>query len=173
MPAALPHQAFFRLEQGRFGPDAPSLPCCYGFSVMAKVKPGREEAVRAYGATIEETVDQNPCMLEPLKLHYLRWILFDAGSRLHFMLQGIFDIGSDEHPEDALPLFVKTAIAAVFMNLEGWPDDWQTNPAAVAKLFRDRHCPSFLEYGEYPHVSEDEVRRALAAESPSTAEQMQ
>ena len=29
-------------------------------------------------------------MLAPLQLHYLRWVLFDVGSGLHFMYQGIF-----------------------------------------------------------------------------------
>jgi hypothetical protein len=32
---------------------------------------------------------------------------------------------------------------------------------AVIKFFREHQCPSFLEYGEYPYVSADEVRKAL------------
>ena len=38
---ALPKEGFFELEQGRFGPIFPKTPACYGFSVIAKVKPGR------------------------------------------------------------------------------------------------------------------------------------
>ena len=45
--------------------------------------------------------------------------------------------------------------------LEGWPEDWKTNVNAFIKFFRDHHCPSFLEYGEYPYVSADEVKKAL------------
>jgi hypothetical protein len=26
---------------------------------------------------------------------------------------------------------------------------------------RDHHCPSFMEYGEYPFVSADEIKKAL------------
>jgi hypothetical protein len=94
-------------------------------------------------------------------LHYLRWILFDVGSGLHFMYQGIFDTDFDKYLEDAVALFVKTGITTVFVNLEGWPEDWKTNLQAVIRFFREHQCASFLEYGEYPYVSADEVKKAL------------
>jgi hypothetical protein len=158
---AIPKEGFFKLEQGRYGPIFPQTPACYGFSVIAKVKPGREQTVRDYGKTIEEAVAANPYVLGPLKLHYLRWILFDVGSGLHFMYQGIFDTDFDKYLEDAVALFVKTGITTVFVNLEGWPDDWRTNLSSVIKFFRDHQCPSFLEYGEYPYVTVDEIKKAL------------
>ena len=37
---AIPKEGFFKLEQRRFGPIFPKTPACYGFSVVAKVKPG-------------------------------------------------------------------------------------------------------------------------------------
>ena len=55
----------------------------------------------------------------------------------------------------------KTGITTVFINLEEWPDDWKTNVPAVIKFFREHQCPSFLEYGEYPYASADEVKKAL------------
>ena len=162
-PAALaiPREGYFTLEKGRYGPVFPRTPACYGFSVIGKVKPGREQAVRDYGKSIEEAVKANPSVLAPLKLHFLRWVLFDVGSGLHFMYQGIFDTDFDKYIEDAILLFNKTGISTVFMNLEGWPEDWRTNAPAVIKFFRDHQCPSFLEYGEYPYVSADEVKKAL------------
>lgn len=87
------------------------------------MKPGTEQAVRDYGKSIEEAVKANPNVLAPLKLHYLRWILFDVGSGPHFMYQGIFDTDFDKYLEDAVALFVKTGITTVFVNLEGWPED--------------------------------------------------
>ena len=57
-----------------------------------------------------------------------------------------------------MALFVKTGITTVFANLEGWPEDWKTNVTAVIKFFRDHQCPSFLEYGEYPYLSADEIK---------------
>ncbi|HEY1924431.1 MAG TPA: hypothetical protein VGG58_04210 [Candidatus Acidoferrum sp.] len=158
---AIPKEGYFKLEQGRYGPILPKTPACYGFSVVAKVKPGREEAIRAYGKNIEEAVKADSSVLAPLKLHYLRWLLFDVGSGLHFMYQGIFDTDFDKYLEDAVALFVKTGITTVFVNLEGWPDDWKTNVTSVIKFFRDHQCSSFLEYGEYPYVTADEVKKAL------------
>jgi hypothetical protein len=158
---AIPKEGYFKVERGRYGPVFPQTPACYGFSVVAKVKPGREKAIRDYGKNIEEAVKGNPSVLAPLKLHYLRWILFDVGSGLHFMYQGIFDTDFDKYLEDAVALFNKTGITTVFTNLEGWPEDWRTNVPAVIKFFRDHQRPSFLEYGEYPFVSADEVKKAL------------
>jgi len=158
---AIPKEGYFELEKGRYGPVFPKTPACYGFSVVAKVKPGREKAIREYGKNIEDAVNADPSVLAPLKLHYLRWILFDVGSGLHFMYQGIFDTDFDKYLEDAVALFVKTGITTVFVNLEGWPEDWRTNVTSVIKFFRDHQCPSFLEYGEYPYVSAYEIKKAL------------
>jgi len=161
---AIPKEGYFKdtVEQGRYGPIFPKTPACYGFSVVAKVKAGREDAIREYGKSIEAAVTADPGVLAPLQLHYLRWVLFDVGSGLHFMYQGIFDTDFDKYLEDAVALFVKTGITTVFVNLEGWPEDWKTNLNAVIKFFRDHQCPSFLEYGEYPYVSSTEIKKALA-----------
>ena len=39
--------------------------------------------------------------------------------------------------------------------------DWKTNAPAFVKFVREHQCPSFLEYGEYPFVSADEIKKAL------------
>jgi hypothetical protein len=158
---ALPKEGYFALQQGRYGPTFPQTPANYGFSIIAKVKPGREDAIRAYGKTIEEAVKGDPHVLAPLRLHYLRWVLFDVGNGLHFQYQGIFDTDFDKYLEDAVALFLKTGLTTVFVNLEGWPDDWNENLPAVITFFREHQRPSFLEYGEYPYVSATEIRKAL------------
>ena len=158
---ALPKEGYFELEQGRYGPVFPKTPACYGFTVIAKVKPGREQAMRDYGKNIEAAVKNDAEVLAPLRLHYLRWVLFDVGSGLHFMYQGIFDTDFDKYLDDAVALFNKTGITTVFVNLEGWPEDWRTNVPAVAKFFHEHQCPSFLEYGEYPYATSDEIKKAL------------
>lgn len=158
---AIPKEGYFKHEQGSYGPILPRTPACYGFTVISKVLPGREQAIRDYGKKIEEAVKADPSVLGPLKLHYLRWVLFDVGSGLHFMYQGIFDTDFDKYIDDAIAIFNKTGIDTVFLNLEGWPQDWRTNNPAVAKFFREHQRPSFLEYGEYPFVTADEIRKAL------------
>ena len=67
-------------------------------------------------------------MLAPLRLHYLRWVLFDVGSGLHFQYQGIFDTDFDKYTEDAIQIFTATGITTVFTNLEGFPEDWKDQP---------------------------------------------
>jgi hypothetical protein len=146
-------------EKGPYGPVWPRTPACYGFTIIAKVKSGRAEAIRAYGSKLVEALKSDPDVLAPLKLHYLRWVLFDEDTR--FMYQGIFDTNFDKYTEDAVALFKKVGVDTVFENLEGFPADWKTNPAAFVQFVREHQCPSFLEYGEYPYVTADEVKKAL------------
>jgi len=51
---AIPKEGYFTKEEGRYGPIFPQTPANYGFTIIAKVKPGREDAIREYGKTIEE-----------------------------------------------------------------------------------------------------------------------
>jgi hypothetical protein len=162
---AIPKGGAFKQEQGRYGQVFPRTPANYGFSILVKVKPGREAAVREYGNTIEKAVAADPGVLAPLKLHYLRWILFDIKGDTYFMYQGIFDTDFDKYIEDAVAIFAATGIQTVFTNLEGFPDNWQGNVPAWNKFFRDHQCPSFLEYEEYPYATADEIKKALRVKS--------
>ena len=114
-----------------------------------------------HARTIEKTIAAQPDALAVLKLHYLRWLLFPINGETYFMYQGIFDTDFDKYTEDAVTLFSATGISTVFENLEGFPMDWKTNPASFVTFVREHQCPSFLEYGEYPFVSADEVKKAL------------
>ena len=158
---AIPKEGYHKLEKGRYGPLYPRTPACYGFTIVAKVKEGREAAVREYGATIETAVAATPDCLAPLKLHYLRWVLFDIKGETYFMYQGIFDTDFDKYTEDAVDLFISLGVSTVFENLEGFPMDWKTNVPAFVQFVREHQRPSFLEYGEYPYVSADEIKKAL------------
>ena len=158
---AIPKEGFFQLEQGRYGPVFPKTPACYGFTIIAKIKAGREQVIRDYGMKIEKTIEGLPDGLAVLKLHYLRWVLFDIGKETYFMYQGIFDTDFDKYTEDAVALFSKYGINTIFENLEGFPTDWKTNTPAFIKFVREHQRPSFLEYGEYPFVSAEEIKKAL------------
>jgi len=158
---AIPKEGYFKLQDGRYGPVYPRTPACHGFTIIAKIKPGREDAIRAYGKTIEKAIADLPEALATLKLHYLRWVLFDIGKDTYFMYQGIFDTDFDKYTEDAVALFTKLGVNTTFENLEGFPEDWKTNVPAFVKFVREHQCPSFLEYGEYPFVTADEIKKAL------------
>ena len=103
---AVPKGGFFKdkVEQGRYGPIFPKTPACYGFSILAKVIPGREERFYEYAKNIEEAVAAQPDCLAVLKLHYLRWVLFPIKGDTYFMYQGIFDTDFDKYTEDAVNL---------------------------------------------------------------------
>jgi len=158
---ALPKEGYFERQDGRYGPTFPRTPANYGFTIIAKIKPGTEATIRQYGTKIEKTIAELPDALAALKLHYLRWILFNIGGDTYFMYQGIFDTDFDKYTEDAIALFTQYGINTVFENLEGFPADWKTNAPAFGKFVREHQCPSFLEYGEYPYVTADEIKKAL------------
>ena len=158
---AIPKEGYFTLQQGQHGPVFPRTPACHGFTIIAKLKKGREAAMRKYGETVEAAIKADPNYLAPLKLHYLKWVLFDINNETYFMYQGIFDTDFDKYTDDAVALFGKAGLNTAFENLEGFPDDWKTNVPAFVKFVREHHRPSFLEYGEYPFVSADEIKKAL------------
>ncbi len=161
---ALPYNGFSSKDkpaEGRYGPIFPKTPANYGFSILAKIIPGREPVFHQYAQNIEKGVAENPDLLAVLKLHYLRWLLFKIKGDTYFMYQGIFDTDFDKYTEDAIGIFASSGLNTVFENLEGFPTDWKTNAAAFTKFVRDHQCPSFLEYGEYPYASADEIKKAL------------
>jgi hypothetical protein len=158
---AIPKEGYFTVQNGRYGPIYPRTPACYGFTIIAKIKPGSEAVIRQYSNTIEKTIAGLPNALEVLKLHYLRWVLFNIGQDTYFMYQGIFDTDFDKYTEDAVSLFSKYGLNTVFENLEGFPEDWKTNAPAFVRFVREHQRPSFLEYGEYPYVSAEEIKKAL------------
>ncbi|HEY1815805.1 MAG TPA: hypothetical protein VGG74_25825 [Kofleriaceae bacterium] len=162
-----------QLAKGKYGPIFPKTPACYGFTIIANVKPGTAETIRGYGVKLAKALERDPHLLAPLKLHYLRWVLFDNDTR--FMYQGIFDTDFDKYTEDAVALFRRAGVDTVFENLDGFPADWKTNTAAFIKFVRDHQCNSFMEYGEYPYASSDEIKKALKVKAALSAmlEQMQ
>ncbi len=162
---AIPKEGYFEREEGRYGPIFPRTPACHGFTIVAKIKPGREEVFRDYGKRLENALESDPQVLAPLRLHYLRWVLFDIGKETYFMYQGIFDTDFDKYTNDAVAIFINTGINTVFENLEGFPEDWKPNVPAFIKFVREHQRPSFLEYGEYPYVTADEIKKALRLKS--------
>ena len=66
---AIPKEGYFTMERGRYGPIFPRTPANYGFTIIAKIKPGREDEIRQYGKTIEDALKGDPTVLAPLQLH--------------------------------------------------------------------------------------------------------
>ena len=87
---AIPKGGVFKdkVQKGRYGPIFPKSPACYGFTIIAKIIPGREEVFYEYAKNIEKAVAGQPDCLAVLKLHYLRWVLFPIKGETYFMYQG-------------------------------------------------------------------------------------
>lgn len=84
---AIPKGGYFTLEEGKYGPVFPKTPACYGFSIIAPIKAGREDVIRQHGKTIEAAIEADPYFLAPLKLHFLRWQLFDIEGKRIFSIR--------------------------------------------------------------------------------------
>lgn len=153
------------LPQGKYGPVYPKTPACYGFSVIAKVIPGREEHLYKQAKVMEQAVAAQPDVLNVLQAHYLRWVIFNINGENYLIYQGIFDTDFDKYCEDASMLFGQTGVNAIFEALEGWPEDYASNPQSIVKFFHEHQWPSFLEYSEHPYVSCDEIRKGLELRS--------
>ena len=105
---AIPKEGYFEFERGRYGPVFARTPACYGFSIIAKVKEGREDANRQYGKNIQAAITETPDVLAPLQLHYHR-CCSRYGRWQTFQYQGIFDTDFDKYTEDAVALFGQRA----------------------------------------------------------------
>jgi len=66
---AIPKGGYFqdKIEQGRYGPIFPKSPACYGFSILAKIIPGREDVFYKYAKDIENTIAAQPDALAVLQ----------------------------------------------------------------------------------------------------------
>ena len=162
---AIPKEGYFKLEQGRYGPVFPRTPANYGFTIIAKIKPGREQAIREYGKTIEKAVAENPSVLAPLKLHYLRWVLFNIGGETYFMYQGFSILTLTSTPK--MPLRFSAARPAHHRVRESGrlPDGLENKRAGVRKV-RARSSVSKLSGIRRISVCHaDEVKKALRVKS--------
>ena len=102
----------------------------------------------------------DPLVLAPLRLHYLRWILFNVGSDTCFMYQEYLTPISTSTPKT--PSLYLQRLESIQSSKISRVSHWigKRRPAFV-KFVREHQCPSFLEYGEYPFVSADEIKKAL------------
>ena len=161
---AIPEGGYFKdkVEQGRYGPIFPKTPACYGFSIIAKIIPGRESAFYEYAKTIKRRWPSQPDVLAVLKLHYLRWVLFAINGETYFMyIRASSTPTSTNTPR--MPLHFLARLASIRFSKISRASrriGKRTLPAFI-KFVRDHQCPSFLEYGEYPYVSADEIKKAL------------
>ena len=94
---AIPEGGYFEYKEGLSGPVFPKTPACYGFTIIAKLKPGREAAMRAYGDTIEKAIKADPHFLGTAQaalsqvgaLRYQRRKVFHVSGHLRYRLRQV------------------------------------------------------------------------------------
>lgn len=136
-----------------------------GLTVLATIKPGKVEEVRAQAAHMAALPLHE--LLQPLTLHFARWVLVNNDTQ--FLYIAIFDTDFEQYTEDAIRIFNKVGMGSLFLNLEGFPEDGMKNPDAFKAFVRAHQQPSFLEYSEYEGVTVKEIKRALAVEHAFSA----
>ncbi len=140
---AIPKGGFFEdVEQGRYGPIFPQD------SRVLRLHDHREDQARARGehsaSTARRSRRPSPAcrMLSPCSsCTTCAGCSSTINGDTYFMYQGIFDTDFDKYTEDAVALFGEYGHQHVFENLEGFPEDWKTNPPAFVKFVREHQCP--------------------------------
>lgn len=147
-----------KVETGRYGPVVP-VSVANGMCVVGKIPPERKDEIIAAGKTIVKAVTEDPHALDVLTAHYIRFAIFDNGTR--FMYNAIFDTDLDKYIEDFRNLFIKYNVNPPFQYIEGCPPDWKTNVPAFATWIRQNCVYSFAEYSSHPYATVAEINKAL------------
>jgi len=60
---AIPKEGYFELQQGKYGPVYPKTPACYGFTIIAKIKPANKMSSGATERRLRERSKTPPICL--------------------------------------------------------------------------------------------------------------
>jgi len=106
-----------------------------GLTVLANVKPGKAEEIRA-GAAHMATLPLHE-LLQPLTLHFARWVLINNDTQ--FLYIAIFDTDFEQYTDDAVRIFNSLGLGSLFLNLDGFPENGMQDPEAFKKFVREHH----------------------------------
>ena len=159
---AIPKEGYFELERGRYGPIFPRTPACYGFSIIAKVKEGREEAVRAYGKQIEEAIAASSGRAwRRCSCTTCAGCSSTSAPACTSSTRASSTPTSTSTPRTRSACSARPASPPCSPISKGFPEDWKRTRRRSSSSSASTSCPSFLEYGEYPYVTADEIKKAL------------
>ena len=82
------------------------------------------------------------------------------------MYQGIFDTDFDKYTEDAVAPVQQGGGRHRVRESRRLSRGLEDQPRGVRPVRPGRQCPSFIEYGEYPYVTADEIKKALKIKTP-------
>ena len=158
---AIPKEGYFTLERDDTARLYPRTPASHGFTIIAKIKPGTEEEIRAYGKEIEKTLSTGVRMSSPRSSCTICDGCSSTSAPTRTSCIKASSIPISTSTPKTRSHCSPTGINTIFEKLEGFPEDWKTNVPAFIKFVREHQCPSFLEYGEYPYVTATRSRKRL------------
>jgi hypothetical protein len=82
--------------KGSTGRFSPKTPACYGFTVIAKIIPGREPVFLPIRSEHREDARLSARVPRATQAALSRWVLFPVKGETYFMYQGIFDTDFDK-----------------------------------------------------------------------------
>jgi len=69
---AIPEAGYFQLEHGKYGPVFPRTPACHGFTIVARIKPGRGAPLALMSAARRSGTWRRPAAKQRRLSHALR-----------------------------------------------------------------------------------------------------
>ena len=141
------------LEKGKYGPIFPKTPACYGFTIVANVKPGRADAMRAYGEAAGEGA-RGRSRTSSRRSSSTTCAGSSSTTTRGSCTRASSTPTSTSTPKTPSCCSERRASTPRSRTSRVFRMDWKTNPQAFVKFVRDHQCNSFLEYGGVPVLHE-------------------
>ena len=161
-----------QLEQGKYGPVLPRTPACYGFTVIATVKPGRADAMRSYGYELAKALKRTRTFSRRSSCTIFAGCFSTDDTR--FMYQGIFDTDFDKYTEDAIALFKRAGVTPRSKTSRDFRRTGRPTPRRASNSFESTSVRASSSTESIP-ISADEIKKALRIKEAFSAmlDQMQ
>ena len=138
-----------KVEQGRYGPNFPRTPACYGFSIIAKIIPvGSQPSTSMLRNSRRRWESSRTASLYSSCITSAEF--FKIKGETYFQYMGIFDTDFDKYTEDAVSLFSEYGLSTVFENLEGFPKIGRGTPQRSLGLYAIIIAPAFWNTASIP-----------------------
>ena len=151
-------------------------------SVLLKVKPGREQAIRdVFHMAPPQRAAMEKAIFDVGSLHQARYVLFDNGTRL--LIATTFDGDWDVYIDDFAASYILDAWDTFLIHCEGYPDEGKASLTLeeIKEFLTANQVTASELYFTYPGATAKEIQRALRVgtafqqvlDTPGAAEALQ
>ena len=159
---AIPKEGYFEFQQGRYGPIFPQTPSNYGFTIIAKIKPGATHAIRAHGKVLEKIVRDDPHAFAtlPASLPALGPYSISRTKPTSCTRASSTPI-STNIPKMPSPCSLSQASIRSSKTWRAFPLTGTRTSRPSSSLFATINVRAFSNTAEYPFVTAAEIKKAL------------